>query len=386
MGRFRYAVLERDHAEATATDEGTITIDLPEEDILSELTIQARALGAYSDDMILPMYALIKKFEVLVDGSTVVKSLSGQEARALVHYNNGPFSLTNDYAGEDNTNVRYHSFPLYFGRHAGDTRSGLNMSDYANPQLKITWNAAQTTMDGISVDAHTDPTFTYSVIAKMMEGTPSGWTNQYCQSREIDAWTTSTSAQHNTEIPRGYDLKGLMWRGAYTGINPEYTLESMLLDFDNGKWKPLDMNYAQLWEVFKAWFPKPAEIHQWIRGAQGDTFDMMLLKVAGMAANGAGNTVADVTMTTGRRSMAPMSWFDYDAGTETVVSSAWFNAWGFGPHQTIYIPMDQLVDGDKDTVPTTGYGRIDLKCTAGASSGTSGQQYVVAEYMKPNGQ
>jgi len=386
MGRFRYAVLERDHAEATATDEGTITIDLPEEDILSELTIQARALGAYSDDFCLPMYALIKKFEVLVDGSTVVKSLSGQEARALVYYNKGPFSMTNDYWGEDNNNVRYRSFPLYFGKFAGDTRSGLNMSDYANPQLKITWNAAATTVDGNTYDAHTDPTFTYSVIAKMMEGTPSGWTNQYCQSREVDAWTTSTSAQHNTEIPRGYDLKGLMWRGGYQGINPEYTLESMLLDFDNGKWKPLDMNYAQLWEVFKSWFPEPCAVHQWIRGASADHFDAQMLKVCGMAGVGAGALAADVEMTTGRRSMADITFTDYAAAGQATVSSAWMNIFGFGPHQTIYVPMSQLVDGDKDTVPTTGYGRIDLKCTAGASSGTSGQQYVVAEYMKPNGQ
>ena len=105
-----------------------------------------------------------------------------------------------------------------------------------------------------------------------------------------------------------------------------------------------------------------------------------------MAANGAGNAVADVTMTTGRDNMDPITFFDYAAAGHATVSSAWMNIFGFGPHQTIYIPMDQLIDGDKDTVPTTGYGRIDLKCTAGASSGTSGQQYVVAEYMKPNGQ
>lgn len=385
MAKFRYAILEKDHAEATASDEGTITVDLPERDILSELTIQARAEGAYTDDFCTPMHVILKKLEVLVDGSTVVKSLTGTQARALCYYNKGPFSLTNDYWGEDNNNVRYRSFPLYFGRHAGDTTSGLRLEDYANPQLKITWDTSTTSWDGNTFDAYTDPAFTYSVIAKVLEGTPSGFTNRYCQSREIDTWTTSTGAQHNTEIPRGYDLKGVMWRGGYQGINPEYTLESMLLDFDNGKWKPLDMDYAQLWEVFKSWYPDPVAVHQTIRGASADHFDAQMLKVCGMAGNGAGNAVADVTMTTGRRSMAAINFYDYAAGGHAVATTAWMNIFGFGPHQTIYVPMSQLVDGVADTVPTTGYGRIDMKCTAGASSGTSGTQHVVAEYLKPNG-
>lgn len=386
MAKIRYAILEQDKAKGTTVTSGTETIDLPEEGILSELTVQARALGAYSNDFCTPMHVILQKIEVLVDGSSVVKSLTGTQARALCYYNNGPFSLTNDYWGEDNNNVRYRSFPLYFGKHAGDTTAGLDMGQYANPQLKLTWDASQTSWDGNTFDAHTSPTFTYSAIAKMFDGVPSGFTNRYCQSREIDSWTTSTSAQHNTEIPRGYDLKGLMWRGGYQGINPEYTLESILLDFDNGKWKPIDMNYAQLWEVFKSWYPEPCAVHQTLRGASADHFDAQMLKVCGMAGNGAGNVAADVTMTTGRRSMANITFFDYAAGGASTASTAWMNIFGFGPHQTIYMPMEQLMDGTTDVVRTTDYGRIDLKSTAGASSGTSGTQHIVAEYLKPNGQ
>lgn len=386
MAKLRYAILEKDHAETSTADGGTITVDLPENGILSELTLQARALGAYSNDLCTPMYAILTKLEVLVDGSTVVKSLTGSEARALCWYNEGPFSLTNDYWGEDNNNVRYRSFPLYFGKKAGDTTCGLDLGKYSNPQMKITWDTSQTSYDGNTFDAHTDPTFTYSVIAKMFDGAPAGFTNRYVQSREIDTWTTTASTQHNTEIPRGYDLKGIMWRGGYNAINPEYTLENLLLDFDNGKWKPIDMDYAQLWEVFKSWYPQPCAVHQWIRGASGDDFDTQMLKVCGMAGNGAGALASDVTMTTGRSNMNDISFFDYAAAGQSTVSSAWMNVFGFGPHQTIYVPMNALVDGNQDYVKTTDYGRIDLKCTSGASSGTSGTQRIVAEYLKPNGQ
>ena len=124
MSKFRYAVLEKDKAKGTTVTSGTETIDLPEKDILSEVTLQARSLGAYSNDLITPMNVIIKKVELLVDGSTVVKSLTGTQIRALMWYNKGPFSITNDYWGEDNNNVRYQTFPLYLGRFAGDTKCG----------------------------------------------------------------------------------------------------------------------------------------------------------------------------------------------------------------------------------------------------------------------
>ncbi|KKL89156.1 hypothetical protein LCGC14_1917560, partial [marine sediment metagenome] len=92
MGRFRYAILEQDKAETSSADGGTITIDLPETGILSELTFQARALGAYSNDCVTPMHAILEKIELLVDGSSVVKSLTGTQVKALDWYNGGPFS------------------------------------------------------------------------------------------------------------------------------------------------------------------------------------------------------------------------------------------------------------------------------------------------------
>ena len=385
MARFRYAVLEKDKAKGTTVTSGTETIDLPERDILSELMVQCRSLGAYSDDMVVPMHVQVSKLELLVDGSTVVKSLTGTQVRALQWYNGGAFGLDDPNQSAHNENFRYTNFPLYLGRFAGDTKYGLDMSAYSNPQLKITWDVSTTSWDGLTFDAHTSPTFTYSAIAKMIDGRPAGFTNKYMQSREIDTWTNANSAEHATEIPRGFDLWGIMHRAAYYNIKPYDLLDHIKLDFDNGKWLPIDMDYGQFWQVYKSWFPKPCEAMRYCVFTHGDTFDTRLNWVTHFDANELGTTTEMTRITTGLRGMTTISVTDHDGAAWGTAIGAWVRAVGWGPHQTMYIPMKQLTDGDMEVIPTTDSSRIDLKCTTGSAAGTSGTQHVVAEYLKPNG-
>lgn len=293
--------------------------------------------------------------------------------------------MNDDSQVAQNHNTRIHDFPLYLGRFAGDTKCGLQMDSYANPQLKFTWDTTTTSWDGMTLDAHTDPTLTYSVIAKMIDGTPSGFTGKYMQSREIDTWNTAASAQHTTEIPRGFDLWGIMHRAAYLNIKPEELLNKVKLDFDNGIWKPIDMNYAQFWSLYRSWYPKPVEAFRMVSMAEADNFDPRVLKIQHADFQDLGATGVAGTLTSTRSNIQNIKLLTASLTTAGTASSYYSKITGFGPHQTLYIPMSQLVDGDQEVVPTTDYSRIDLKCTTGASSGTSGQQHVVAEYLKPNG-
>ena len=61
----------------------------------------------------------------------------------------------------------------------------------------------------------------------------------------------------------------------------------------------------------------------------------------------------------------------------------YLNLTGWGPMQTIYFPMKELVDGDVEFVDTKQYGRIDFKVTTSGYS-ASAITHVVAEYFKPN--
>lgn len=386
MAKFRYAVLENDVAKAAATTSGTETIDLPERGILSEVIPQVRHKSAYVDNTMLPDYLAVTKLELLVDGSTVVKSLTARQAMALMWYNKGPFSINNNYMSVGNVNVVYDAFPLYLGRFAGDTKCGLDLSQYSNPQLKITWDVSQTSVDGVTYDANTtDPTFTYNVMAKLIDGTPSGFQNQYVQSREINQYNPTGTGEDTTEIPRGYPLKGLMLGSRYVSIAWNAFFDHVKLDFDNGKWVPIDMDYENLAQAFKHWFPEPCIYNTWLKQADGDNFDQCMMQASSLSYAGAGSNVYHCLWGVFEFPIYTMSIYSHDGTQNTAATDIFYQVTGWGPMQTIYVPMGQLVTDGMDAIDTTEYGRIDLKIgTSGAS--TSAITRVVAEYLKPNGE
>lgn len=386
MAKFRYAVLANDVAKSSATTSGTETIDLPETGILSQVDCQVRHKSAYSDNTMLPNYLAIKKIELLVDGSTVVKSLTARQAMALMWYNGGPFSTNNNYMSVGNVNVAYDNFPLYLGRFAGDTKAGLDLARYSNPQLKITWDVSQTSVDGVTYDANTtDPSFTYNIMAKIIDGIPAGFTNRYVQSREINAYNPAASGETTTELPRGYDLKGIMIGSRYKSYAWNAALDHVKLDFDNGKWLPIDMDYENLAQAFKGWFPKPCIYNTWLKHASGDDFDSCMMQVASLSYAGAGSNVYHCLWGVFEFPIYTMSIYSHDGSENTSATDVFYSVVGWGPMQTLYIPMEQLTDGVTDVVRTTDYGRIDLKIET-ASASTSDTTRIVAEYLKPNGQ
>ena len=77
MVKMRYEILAQDTTGVTTLDAAIETIDLPKKGILTELTIQARATGSFSDDLVIPMWDILQKIEVLVNGSKVIKSYNG---------------------------------------------------------------------------------------------------------------------------------------------------------------------------------------------------------------------------------------------------------------------------------------------------------------------
>ena len=192
--------------------------------------------------------------------------------------------------------------------------------------------------------------------------------------------------EHNTEIPRGFDLWGLMWRGAYLNINPEELLDHIDLDFDNGVWNPIDMNYAQFWSIYKTWFPEPVTVSRLVSMAEADHFDPRVLQVQHADFQDMGATGVAGTLTSNRRNIQGVKLLTASTVTATVASSYYTQITGWGPHQTLYLPLKQLVDGDNETVNTKELSRIDLKTTTGSAAGTAGTQTLVAEYLKPNGQ
>ena len=385
MPKFRYAVLENDKALGPTVTSGTETIDLPEAGLLSELTLLWRNARTYTDQPVLPFYLQLKKLEVLVDGSTVVKSLDGRQAKAIEWYNKGPFGQGDGYGGGGNSNKAYYPTTLYFGYEANDTKNALKLEDYANPQMKITYDLTSGAFDGITYDTTTTPTITYNLMAKLIDGAPAGFTNRYCQSREIDSYNPSASGYTNTEIPRGYDLKGVMLGTRYTDKAWYSGMNHVKLDFDNGKWLPVDMDYENLVTAMRAWHPHECEWGGAVNLANSDPFDLRVLQADSLGNSPIGVVQNEIVRDGWEFPLFAAQITGYDGAAITDRYAHYVSVRGFGPMQTIYIPMEQLLDGSADTIRTTDYGRIDFKVeTSGYSA--SAITHVVGEYMKPNGQ
>jgi len=385
MPKIRYAVLVNDKSLTSTTTSGTETVDLPERGIATELVVQVTYTKTSSNDRPLPDFDAITKLEVLVDGSTVVKSLSGQEVRALMWYNKGPFSAGGAFWGAGGDTDCYTILTMYFGRFAGDTLYGLDLSKYANVQLKITFDTSTTSVDGLTYDAATSPAVKYNVMVKLLDGAPSGFKNMYVQSREIDNFTATASTEHNVEIPRGFDLKGLLWKSGYLNVTWTSSVGSIKLDFDNGQWVPIDMDHENIKAAFLSWFPEPVKLGWWDKAASADTVNLQVHQLAGMgsmSAAGSGEILYYDMHETGLHDIAK---FDNAGNAITSQTNNHISVEGWGPMQSIYIPMGQLTDGSVDFIKTTDYGRIDLKITPGSSNNASQKGYVVAEYYKPNG-
>ncbi len=385
MSRFRYAVLENDKALASGTTSGTETIDLPERGILSEVIVQVRHKSVYVDNLTLPNYLAVTKIELLVDGSTVVKSLTARQAMALMWYNGGPYAINNNYQGGTNANKVYDMFPLYLGRFVGDTFYGLDLSAYANPQLRITWDVSQTAVDGLTYDANTtDPSFTYNIMVKMLDNAPAGFVNKYVQSREINSYNPSASGETNTEIPRGFELKGIMFGSRYTQKTWYSAMDKVKLDFDNGSWLPIDMDYENIAQAFKSWFPRPVSVKRWVNLATGDDFDTNCMQISSFASDIPGGVAVRMVWQSMEFPIHTVTVHNYSGGQITSAQDAWVSIEGWGPMQTIYIPMKQLLDGESEAIDTKEFGRIDFKVTTSGYN-ASAISKVVAEYFKPNG-
>lgn len=386
MNKVRYAVLENDTAKGSSVSSGTETIDLPERGVLAQLDVQVAYKKVVVNDRALPDYLAVSKIEILVNGSTVVKSLTGRQLRALMWYNGGPFSQTGWYWANGGSQDSYTTFSIYFGLHAGDVLHGLDLSQYANAQLKITWDTSVTSIDGQTYDANvSDPTFTYNVMAKILEDKPANFADSYVQSREIDSWTVAASSERGVEIPRGFDLVGIMFGSRYKNVGYPNLFDKMRLDMDNGLWVPIDMDHENIVAAFKSWFPNPCMVTHWCNAGNADDYDTGLMQINAMANSNTGGTQAVQSYDAHEMGLHDIAKYKFDGTVYTGISITWQLNIGWGPMQTIYMPMKHLTTDPKGVIDTKEFGRIDLKVQTGSGAGSSAISRVVAEYLKPNG-
>jgi hypothetical protein len=137
MAKYRHAELMADQDMTSGA--GTHVLNLDIDKPISRITVRFETHRVNESEAI-GFPANIPKIE-LVDGSTVLHSLTGFENQALAYYSRPPGCVM-DIGLHIVTLHMINFFALDFGRHLWDEMLAFEAKRFSNPQLKITYNEA----------------------------------------------------------------------------------------------------------------------------------------------------------------------------------------------------------------------------------------------------
>lgn len=386
MSRFDNIIVVDGVSKTATQTSGTELIDLPEAGWLSQINLRAGTNTAWVNESVLHNWMSMTKIEVLVNGSTPIKTYNARQLRALWWYHGMELPPLGTYGRGGVGDLNVWSYPILFGNYVGDLKHMLHLDDYANPQLRITWDAAQATFDGVSRNVFASPTFTYGVDAIIQREAGATPPVGYVKSTEIDTWTTGNNVTHTTEIPRGDELIGLMIGGRYDDIPTPEFFDNIKLDFDNGKWVALNHGLQQLLAFYSTWFSRVCHTSIWESVASADTPDPMLGFVDGISVDDGSGNIGSIEHAGFDYPLYDLILRNVEDGLElTGKLDVYLNYLGRLPHQCYYIPMHAFTGEKWVGIDTKDYGRIDLKTKMGSGVGSDATERVVAEYIVPTG-
>lgn len=213
---------------------GTKIIDLNTPDVISRITIRFSATVPSSITIQEVAAANIPKIEI-VDGSNVIASLTGMQTHALDFFDTGrQYICGGSYVSAWGL-VAY--LTMNFGRFLFDPLVGLDLKQFTNPQLKITYDedaaVASTGVNSLSVLAD---------IFDEKEATPAG----FLMNKELFSYTPVASATEEIDLPSDYPYRKLILQARVPDLWFGGIITNLKLTEDNDKRIPFDLPSAEL--------------------------------------------------------------------------------------------------------------------------------------------
>jgi len=376
MTKTYYHYVEKKHSESGQT--GTATYDLPETGWIPEIVVRVFSTLTASTNPAIPTEKLITKIEI-VDGATTLVSAAGYQLKALYMYLRSR-SLAMTETAEGGVEG-YDDIVIPLGGIFNGRKYCPDFSRFNNPQIKITWDASQTTgPHGESFDADTSPGIKITVLCKVLRDA-SGYSHGFVKFNSIKTWTQAASTTTVTEIPRGEPLLGIMIDAGYNAKNWTDDVNKIKLDFNNGEWVPLELDEEEIVPIQQDWFGGPFEISYYADVKDSVDIDTRMGFVTSFVGTGAESGTEQLLY----------AWPFKHLGVETISVSgasgfssykkAQFKVTGYIPFQCYYIPMKALLDGGQDTLDTTQYRRIELETTSSSNASTSSTPEILTTYL-----
>lgn len=356
--RYRDSYIEK---LKTLADSDSEIIDINIKQPITELYIEMRANNAGSSAAKnSPLARCISKVE-LVDGSTVLYSLSGQQVMANCCFDmlRFPCRIIQSTHGD----AQLDTFPIRFGRWFGDTDYAFLPTKFSNPQLKITWDidANNAVTDG---DRATD-TAKLTVIARIMEDAPEP--SGFLMTKEVINFTTAGSGDERIDLPIDHPYRRLMIRSFETQVSPASHISNLKLSMDQDAYIPFDISGGDQLRMMENHYGK-FSLSQHLKGDTADLFEMWV----GNPWNGGGQLTGRIA---GDIWSANHFWnaqlytttLKHD-GTATAPNYFYAHAEGVCPENTFAFPFGNQ-DDPKDWLKAPDFGSLRLFLTQGNPGG-----------------
>ena len=180
---------------------GLETIDLPNKGLLSgiELRVYGTA-GVGEDKPDVWLHDRLQKIEVIVNGSKVVKSLTGEQLLAAMLYKRTPHN------GHPATNISggqtQELFYINLGRHYHDVDYMLDLSKVNDPEIRITSDFTLATQNGWGNGVAMAVKPSYSIVLHILRDPPAA-PKGYIKTSELYRFTGANNKKENMTVPRG---------------------------------------------------------------------------------------------------------------------------------------------------------------------------------------
>lgn len=197
--------------EVQGNDLGTRRVQLPARGALSGIELRCGCTnGATRGTQ--RIFEAITRVEVVADGSNVLFSLEGTELYRWAHFKlrKEPPHIWTEVAGA----VQYLTLPVLFGRYLGDPDFWLDLSQYRNVELRVTYAPT------IAVTGFVTTTFQIHAPYWIDDSSAGpGARRGYLRTTQVKAFTSVAAGEDVTELSRLNKLYDLMVYARAPGVN-----------------------------------------------------------------------------------------------------------------------------------------------------------------------
>lgn len=223
---------------------GLDTIDLPNKGLLSGIELKVWGTnGSGVDKPDVWLHDRLTKIELIVNGSKVIKSLTGEQLLADMLYKKTPI-WSHDMKNMDAASCEGF-FYINLGRFYHDEEYMLDLSKVNDPELRITYDFEKTSQNGWTNGVAMTAAPSRSVILHLLKDNAAA-SKGYIKTSELHRFTSGPSKKENMTVPRGPVYSNLYLQSLYASQGIGIVLDKLELNINSDDLIPISLHANEL--------------------------------------------------------------------------------------------------------------------------------------------